>query len=83
MGDKGPRQDSLCSRCFTSPEPKRRVGKPLSLALRAADMFLGDDFHHNGAFRLSYGFEYATQRVYRTRKHASHVSLPLLVKVKG
>jgi putative CocE/NonD family hydrolase len=23
------------------------------------DMFLGDDFHHNGAFRLSYGFEYA------------------------
>jgi hypothetical protein len=26
-----------------------------------ADMFLGDDFHHNGAFRLSYGFEYAYQ----------------------
>ena len=25
-----------------------------------ADMFLGDDFHHNGAFRLSYGFFYAT-----------------------
>ena len=24
-----------------------------------ADMFVGDDFHHNGAFRLSYGFEYA------------------------
>ncbi len=24
-----------------------------------ADMYLGDDFHHNGAFRLSYGFEYA------------------------
>src|SRR3954447_6448849 len=24
-----------------------------------ADMFLGDDFHHNGAFRLTYGFEYA------------------------
>ena len=23
-----------------------------------ADQFLGDDFHHNGAFRLSYGFEY-------------------------
>ena len=21
-------------------------------------MYLGDDFHHNGAFRLSYGFEY-------------------------
>jgi putative CocE/NonD family hydrolase len=25
----------------------------------AADMFLGDDFHHNGAFRLSYAYEYA------------------------
>lgn len=25
-----------------------------------ADMWVGDDFHHNGAFRLSYGFEYAT-----------------------
>jgi putative CocE/NonD family hydrolase len=24
-----------------------------------ADMFLGDDFHHNGAFRLSYGFDYS------------------------
>jgi putative CocE/NonD family hydrolase len=24
-----------------------------------SDMFLGDDYHHNGAFRLSYGFEYA------------------------
>ncbi|MEO8661371.1 MAG: CocE/NonD family hydrolase, partial [Bryobacteraceae bacterium] len=24
-----------------------------------SDMFLGDDFHHNGAFRLSYGFEYS------------------------
>ena len=24
-----------------------------------ADMYMGDDFHHNGAFRLSYGFEYA------------------------
>mgnify|MGYP000226989466 CR=1 FL=1 len=24
-----------------------------------ADMYLGDDFHHNGAFRLSYGLEYA------------------------
>src|ERR1700712_1303489 len=23
------------------------------------DLFLGDDFHHNGAFRLSYGFEYS------------------------
>src|ERR1017187_5690171 len=26
-----------------------------------ADMFLVDDFHHNGAFRLSYGFEYVSR----------------------
>jgi putative CocE/NonD family hydrolase len=26
-----------------------------------ADMFLGDDFHHNGAFRLSYGLEYVAR----------------------
>lgn len=25
------------------------------------DMFIGDDFHHNGAFRLSYAFEYAAE----------------------
>jgi len=25
------------------------------------DLFLGDDFHHNGAFRLSYGMEYSYQ----------------------
>ena len=24
-----------------------------------SDMYIGDDFHHNGAFRLSYSFEYA------------------------
>jgi hypothetical protein len=24
-----------------------------------SDMFINDDFHHNGAFRLSYGFEYS------------------------
>jgi putative CocE/NonD family hydrolase len=25
------------------------------------DMFVNDDFHHNGAFRLSYGFEYSAE----------------------
>jgi uncharacterized protein len=33
--------------------------KAVSEQASPADMFLGDDFHHNGAFRLSYGFEYA------------------------
>jgi len=30
--------------------------KAVSEQASPADMFLGDDFHHNGAFRLSYGF---------------------------
>ncbi|HEV2388263.1 MAG TPA: CocE/NonD family hydrolase [Candidatus Acidoferrales bacterium] len=33
--------------------------KAVSEQASPADQFLGDDFHHNGAFRLSYGFEYA------------------------
>ena len=38
------------------PHPALRAGVPQA---SPADMWLGDDFHHNGAFRLSYGFEYA------------------------
>jgi putative CocE/NonD family hydrolase len=33
--------------------------KAVSPQASPEDMFIGDDFHHNGAFRLSYGFEYA------------------------
>jgi len=35
--------------------------KAVSPQASPVDMFLGDDFHHNGAFRLSYGFEYAAR----------------------
>jgi uncharacterized protein len=35
--------------------------KAVSPQASPADMYLGDDFHHNGAFRLSYGLEYATR----------------------
>lgn len=38
------------------PHPALRASSPQAAP---ADMFLGDDFHHNGAFRLSYGFEYS------------------------
>jgi putative CocE/NonD family hydrolase len=34
--------------------------KAVSPQASPVDQFLGDDFHHNGAFRLSYGFEYAS-----------------------
>jgi uncharacterized protein len=37
------------------PHPALKAASPQA---SPADMFLGDDFHHNGAFRLSYGFEY-------------------------
>jgi len=33
--------------------------KAISEQASPVDMYIGDDFHHNGAFRLSYGFEYA------------------------
>jgi putative CocE/NonD family hydrolase len=32
--------------------------KAVSPQASPSSMFLGDDFHHNGAFRLNYGFEY-------------------------
>jgi putative CocE/NonD family hydrolase len=38
------------------PHPALRAAVPQA---SPADMWIGDDFHHNGAFRLSYGFEYA------------------------
>ncbi len=37
------------------PHPALKAASPQASPI---DMFLGDDFHHNGAFRLSYGFEY-------------------------
>ncbi len=40
----------------TDPHPAL---KAVSEQATPADMYLTDDFHHNGAFRLSYGFEYA------------------------
>jgi uncharacterized protein len=33
--------------------------KAVSVQASPEDMFIGDDFHHNGAFRLQYGWEYA------------------------
>jgi putative CocE/NonD family hydrolase len=51
------------------PHPALRAVSPQA---SPADMFLGDDFHHNGAFRLSYGFEYAT--IMETTKEISSFS---------
>jgi hypothetical protein len=48
------------------PHPALRAISPQA---SPADMWLGDDFHHNGAFRLSYGFEYAAM-METTKEHA-------------
>ena len=37
------------------PHPALQAAVPQA---SPADMWIGDDFHHNGAFRLSYGLEY-------------------------
>lgn len=41
---------------ISDPHPALKASSPQA---SPSDMFLGDDFHHNGAFRLSYGFEYS------------------------
>ncbi len=46
----------LTAMAMLDPHPALRAVSPQA---SPADMYLGDDFHHNGAFRLSYGFEYA------------------------
>ena len=38
------------------PHPALKAAVPQA---SPADMWMGDDFHHNGAFRLSYGLEYS------------------------
>jgi putative CocE/NonD family hydrolase len=45
----------LTAMALLEPHPALKAVSPQA---SPADMFLGDDFHHNGAFRLSYGFEY-------------------------
>lgn len=46
----------LTTMALLDPHPALKAA---SQQASPADMYLGDDFHHNGAFRLSYGFEYA------------------------
>jgi putative CocE/NonD family hydrolase len=45
----------LTTMAMLDPHPALKAVSPQA---SPADQFLGDDFHHNGAFRLSYGFEY-------------------------
>lgn len=45
----------LTAVAMIEPHPALKAASPQASPI---DMYLGDDFHHNGAFRLSYGFEY-------------------------
>jgi uncharacterized protein len=45
----------LTAVAMLDPHPALKAVSPQASPV---DMFLGDDFHHAGAFRLSYGFEY-------------------------
>lgn len=57
VGEAGVSYDGwLAAMALLDPHPAL---KAVSEQASPADMFLGDDFHHNGAFRLSYGFEYS------------------------
>jgi putative CocE/NonD family hydrolase len=46
----------LVTQALLQPHPAL---KAVSEQASPDDMFVNDDFHHNGAFRLSYGFEYS------------------------
>jgi putative CocE/NonD family hydrolase len=46
----------LVVQALMDPHPAFKAASPQA---SPADMWMGDDFHHQGAFRLSYGFEYA------------------------
>ncbi len=43
------------TRALVDPHPALKAASPQATC---ADMFVGDDWHHNGAFRLSYSFDW-------------------------
>jgi uncharacterized protein len=45
----------LTTRALVDPHQALKAASPQATCV---DMFLGDDFHHNGAFRLEYAFEW-------------------------
>ncbi len=48
----------LSTRAMVDPHPALAAVSPQATC---ADMFIGDDFHHNGAFRLHYAYEAAVR----------------------
>jgi putative CocE/NonD family hydrolase len=48
----------LVTRALVDPHPALKAASPQATC---ADMFVGDDWHHNGAFRLSYSFDWIAE----------------------
>ena len=64
----------LVVQALMDPHPAFKAASPQA---SPADMWMGDDFHHQGAFRLSYGFEYAYEMEHaRTSPPASRSTAP-------
>jgi len=59
----------LAAMALVNPHPAL---KAVSEQACMGDTWLGDDFFHNGAFRLSYGYEYATEM--ESSKERFHLS---------
>jgi putative CocE/NonD family hydrolase len=45
----------LTTRALVNPHPALKAASPQASCV---DLFIGDDFHHNGAFRLEYSFDW-------------------------
>jgi len=58
----------LAAMALVNPHPALKAASEQACM---GDTWLGDDFFHNGAFRLSYGYEYATEM--ESNKENSHL----------
>jgi uncharacterized protein len=66
----------LVTRALVDPHPALKAASPQATC---ADMFVGDDWHHNGAFRLSYSFDWIAE-MEAERQPGSSASLSSLAR---
>ncbi len=70
----------LTTRALVDPHPALKAASPQATC---TDMFLGDDFHHNGAFRLDYSFSWIASMEGGHRKIRGVGAIRLLRSVPG
>jgi putative CocE/NonD family hydrolase len=66
----------LVTRALVDPHPALKAASPQATCV---DMFIGDDWHHNGAFRLSYSFDWIAA-MEAERQAANAASLETLTR---